>query len=226
MRKLLPGPFQYRLVTLALAVFLSVVPLGCKKRPRHRALPADAGLTGGKLLFEEDFQEGLANWTTKSKHWKIVDGRLHTGDRFNNNAGLWLTAASLPRNVRLEFEATSVQGNRPKFEGDIKCEFGGDRNEHASGYIIIFGGWVNSKNLIARHDEHGDGQLAVEDKTRVEEGRTYKFQIVRLEGEIKWFLDSELLLSVHDKEPAFGGAFGFNNWNSRVYLDNLRIYAL
>ena len=217
-----------RIVILTLVGILVVSGLvsGCKKRPRQRALPADAGLTGGELLFSEDFSGDLSAWTVESENWKIVDGRLYTGDKTNQNKGAWLKDVKLPENVRMEFEATSVKGNKPVFEGDFKFEFGGDKAEHASGYIIIFGGWKNTVNTIARGDEHGEGRLAVDERLKVEEDKTYKMQVIRLNGEVKWFVDGKLLLRVKDEEPALGGAFGFNDWNSRVYFDNLRVYAL
>jgi len=213
------------------AAFVSVLLVattlaGCKKRPRARSLPPDAGLTGGTLLFEENFEKGLANWSAESPNWKVVEGRLYTGDKSNNNKAIWLNGLDLPRNFRVEFTAVAVKGNQPKFEGDVKCEFGGDEKEHASGYIVIFGGWKNTVNTIAKHDEHGDGRLAVDSNAKVEEGKSYTFQIVRLDNEIKWFLDSKLLLRVTDKDVAAGPVFGFNNWNSRVYFDNLSLFAL
>lgn len=215
--------FNRSLVLLAAAL---VVVSACEKRPRQRPLPLDAGIDGGKLIFSEDFEKGLDHWRVESKNWKIVDGRLFTGDKPNQNKGAWLKGVTLPQNVRMEFEATSVKGNKPQFEGDMKFEFGGDRPDHAAGYIIIFGGWKNAINTIARHDEHGDGRLVIDSKTKVKEGQTYQFKVVRLNGEVKWFLDGELLLRVKDAKPALGGSFGFNDWNSRVYFDNLKIYAL
>jgi hypothetical protein len=209
-----------------LVVLLSVLPVGgCKKRPHARGLPAEMGLTGGRMLFEEEFSGKLDRWETTSKNWRVVDGRLYTGDRPNDNAGLWVTGVSLPVNARLEFEATSVQGNSPVFEGDVKCEFGGEKSEHLSGYIVIFGGWKNTLNTIAKQEEHS-GRLGTDSTVKVEENKTYRFQIVRLGGEIKWFIDGKLLLRVQDDLPLGGGAFGFNNWNSRVYFDNFKIYAL
>lgn len=213
-------------LVLALTIIACTALAGCKKRPRRRPLPTDAGLAGGKLLFEEDFEEGLANWTARSKNWRVVDGRLYTGDRPNENKGLWLNDVVLPHNVRIEFEATAVKGKRATFEGDIKCEFGGEKAEHASGYMIIFGGWKNTVNTIAKQDEHGEGRLAVDSKKKVKEDETYRFSVVRIEGEVKWFLGDQLLLSVKDSSPLYGGVFGFNNWNSRVYFDNVRVYAL
>jgi hypothetical protein len=213
-----------RIPVLALAIMFAAT--ACEKRPRQRPLPAETGITGGELIFEEDFANGLDNWEVASKNWRIVDGRLFTGDHPNQNKGAWLKGVTLPENVRMEFEATSVQGNKPQFEGDMKFEFGGDRPEHAAGYIIIFGGWKNSINTIARHDEHGEGRLVVDSTRKVKEDQTYHFKVIRLNGEVKWFLGKSLVLRVKDSAPALGGAFGFNDWDSRVYFDNLKIYAL
>ena len=199
---------------------------GCKKRPRHRPLPPDAGLTGGTLLYETDFSGGLGDFIVESPNWKVVDGRVYTGDSPNENKGLWLSEVELPADMRVEFTATSVKGNHKVFQGDIKCEFGGSRKKHADGYILILGGWKNTVNTIAKRDEHGEGRLVVDSKTRVEEGREYRFQVVRLGSEIKWFLDGKLLLKVQEDDILQGSVFGFNNWNSRVYFDNLRVFAL
>ncbi|MBM4354926.1 MAG: hypothetical protein FJ109_14250 [Deltaproteobacteria bacterium] len=222
------------LVSLALVALLLSAP-GCKKRPRSHDIPARLGLTGGTLLFEEDFEKGLSAWTTTPKNWRVEDGRLYTGDKQNENEGLWLNAVPLPANVRIEFEATSVKGNNALFEGDIKVELGGRDLAHASGYVVIFGGWKNTVNAIAKGDEHGDGRLAVDSARKVKEGVTYRFVIVRLNSEVRWYLaeqggkdagEPELLLQVRDDDPALGGDFGFNNWNSRVYFDKLRLFAL
>ena len=213
-------------ISVPIIALLLLAATACEKRPRLRPNPVETGITGGELIFEEDFAKGLDHWNVTSKHWKVVDGRLFTGDGPNQNKGVWLKGVSLPENVRIEFDATSVQGNKPQFEGDMKFEFGGDRPEHASGYISIFGGWKNSINTIARHDEHGEGRLAVESTHKVTDGQTYHFKVIRLDGEVKWFLGESLVLSVKDREPARGGAFGFNDWDSRVYFDNLKIFAL
>jgi len=211
-----------------LAVFM-VLAGSCQKG--SRALPAKPspdilGLKGGELVFEEDFSGDLEHWSTKSPNWRIEQGALYTGDRASNNEGIWLKDAALPTNFRVEFDARSVKGNNTDFQGDIKCEFGGDTPQHSSGYIVIFGGWLNSKNLIARQDEHNDGPLVVDTDRQVEEGRTYRFAIVRYGQEIRWFLDGALFLKTLDSNVLTGGVFGFNNWNSRVFFDNVQVYRL
>lgn len=216
-----------RVCVLGLALLI-LVP-SCRKDSRPLPLPPQAdtvGLTGGESIFEEDFSAGLDRWQTSSRNWSLVQGALSTGDKMNRNEGIWLKNVALPRNVRIEFDAKSVKGNNTAFQGDIKCEFGGDEPEHASGYIVIFGGWVNTKNLIARKDEHNDGPMVVEADTRVEENRTYRFAVVRLGTEIRWYLDGKLFLKANDPEMLTGGVFGFNNWNSRVTFDNVKIFQL
>ena len=213
---------------VGMAVLALSASLGCEKRPRMRSLPPDAGLKGGELIFEEGFEGSLDQWTTQSKNWRIVDGRLYTGDKPEENEGLWLEAVSLPRDMRIEYEATSVSWEdkgKKVFEGDIKCEFGGRDREHLSGYIVIFGGWNNSKNIIARQEEH-EAVLVEDTKKKVKEGQTYSLSVIRIGNEVKLFVDGELLLRTVDSDLLTGGVFGFNNWNARVYFDNVRVYAL
>lgn len=222
-----------RQVIIGALCLLAVASLSiaCQKNPRPvgKPSPANTGLTGGTEIFSEDFSKDLANWETRSTRWKIVDGRLFTGDGPNNNQGLWLKAPDLPANVRIEFDATSVQGNNSVFEGDIKCEFGGkvkDHQDHKLGYVVLFGGWKNSLSAICKGDEHNEGQLVKDADKRVEENKTYRFQIVKMGNDITWYLDGKLYLNVRDAEVLTGNVFGFNNWNSRVYFDNLKIFAL
>ena len=72
------------------------------------------------------------------------------------NNPLWLKA-KLPENVAVDFDVRSMSP-----EGDIKCEIFGDGSDHASGYVLIHGGWNNSISIIARLDEHGASLAALQ----------------------------------------------------------------
>ncbi len=208
------------------SLLILALTIGCQqKEPRRYANTTRAGLTGGQLLFEDDFSKGLDRWSIEGKNWRIVDGALYSGDRPNNNKGIWLKEALLSRNVRIEFDARSVQGNNEVFEGDIKCEFGGSKPEHIAGYVMIFGGWKNSLNTIARLEEH-TGRMVTETTRKIEEDKTYRIALVRLGNDIKWFIDGKPFLTARDEAILTGGHFGFNNWNSRFYVDNLKIFKL
>lgn len=215
-----------RILFKALIIVTPVLLAACQdKQPRRYADTTRAGLSGGQLVFEEDFSKGLDRWQVEGKNWRIVDGALFTGDRPNDNNGIWLKEALLSRNMRIEFDARSVKGNNEVFEGDIKCEFGGATPEHIAGYVMIFGGWKNSLNTIARLEEH-TGRMTTDDKRKVEEDKTYRIALVRLGNDIKWFIDGKPFLSARDEAVLTGGNFGFNNWNSRFYVDNLKIFKL
>ncbi|MCI0571781.1 MAG: hypothetical protein L0Y66_13600 [Myxococcaceae bacterium] len=86
--------------------------------------------------------------------WRVERGELHSPGVRNNP--LWLKA-SLPADVAIEFD---VRSESP--EGDIKVEVFGDGRNHASGYVLIHGGWNNSLSIIARLDEHGRSLKALE----------------------------------------------------------------
>jgi len=212
-----------------LAAPLLVLPIllaACQeKRPRRYADTTRAGLSGGQLIFEEDFSAGLDRWQTESENWRVKDGALYSGDRPNDNQGIWLKEALLSRNVRIEFDARSVRGNNEVFEGDIKCEFGSLKPEHVAGYVMIFGGWKNSLNTIARLEEH-TGRMVTDTARKIEEDKMYRIALVRLGSDIKWFIDGKPFLSARDQSVLTGGHFGFNNWNSRFYVDNLKVFKL
>lgn len=86
--------------------------------------------------------------------WRVINGELFSPGVKNNP--LWLKA-KLPQNVAVEFDARAMTN-----EGDVKVEIFGDGSDHASGYVLIQGGWNNSLSIIARLDEHGQPFGAVQ----------------------------------------------------------------
>jgi hypothetical protein len=153
---------------------------------------------------------------------------------------VWLREA-IPTHARIEFEARS---DSP--EGDIKVELWGDGRTGAKGtsyddatsYLAIFGGWRNTKHVLARLDEHGDDrlELAVDPEASdpralpVEPGQRYRFRIERpTDDSLSWWVDDRLMFELADTEPLVGEGhdhFGFNDWTVRVCFDNLKITAL
>ncbi len=169
--------------------------------------------------------------TTLADHWnntggpyEISAGMLHV--KGARNKPLWLRR-SLPRDVTIELD---VRSESP--EGDIKLEVFGDglsRAETASytatSYVVIFGGWGNSLNVLARMNEHGDDRV-VGPPYKVVPGRTYHMKIVREGQRMTAWVDDHELASMTDPDPLYGRGhdhFAVNNWQSDVWLDNLKI---
>jgi len=176
-------------------------------------------LTGGTLVFSDDFarNEVGPEWVARSGRWEIVDGWLHIrgGDK---NEGAWLKRP-LPERVRVEFDARSLSD-----DGDIKFEIFNSEQSHQTGYIVILGGWHNTTSIIARLNEHGTDRL--ESEAKVVKGKVHHFTAVRTGRTLRWFVDGTLILQFADDDPLRGTFFGFNNWATDVYYDNLQIFEL
>jgi hypothetical protein len=179
--------------------------------------------------FQEDFNRPALGdaWRSTGGPYQIVDGKLKVQGA--KNKPLWLRR-TLPQDVRVEFD---VRSESP--EGDIKVELFGDgvskateASYTATSYVVIFGGWNNSKNLIARLDEHGNDRSEGK-RMPVEKGRTYRMKIERRGDTITAWADNQELARYKDPNPLRGSGheyFAFNNWSSELWFDNLSITAL
>ncbi len=179
--------------------------------------------------FIDDFERKQLGdvWKRTGGNWAIRDGQLHVRDAKNHP--LWLRR-TLPRNVRIEFD---VRSESP--EGDIKVEVFGDGTSFAkedsytaTSYVIIFGGWGNTTNVLARMDEHGEDRV-IGPTRKVVQGTTYHVRIERMGDDITVWVDDTILVSMSDSDPLAGRGhdhFGFNNWQSDLWFDNLKISPL
>jgi hypothetical protein len=116
----------------------------------HYALLRGEAPAPARVPYQQDFTDPSVverDFYSTGGFWRVVEGELLSPGVKNNP--LWLQAA-LPENVAIEFDARSEST-----QGDIKVELFGDGTDHASGYILIHGGWNNSLSIIARMDEHG-----------------------------------------------------------------------
>lgn len=104
------------------------------------------------------FETVAKNYWSTGGMWRTVGGMLLSPGVKNNP--LWLKA-KLPDNVAVEFDAKSESP-----EGDIKCEIFGDGSDHASGYVLVHGGWNNAISIIARRDEHGISMGQLQENSR------------------------------------------------------------
>ena len=179
-------------------------------------------------LFERDTVG--ENYFMTGGNYQIVGGALSA--KGSHNKPLWLRK-KLPRDVRIELTAWS---NSP--DGDLKVEVFGDGRSfdpdqgayQSTGYVLIFGGWHNTKSMIARGDEHGKD---VVEKTRpkVVPGQKYQWVIEREGKTLSWFIDDETtpFLTYEDPRPLEGEGheyFAVDNWEADTWFDDLRVTPL
>jgi hypothetical protein len=159
--------------------------------------------------------------------YRIKDGWLNVQNGYNHP--LWLRK-KLPDDAVVEVDVVSRSA-----AGDIKIELWGDGASYAenrgaytsTGYDFIFGGWNNSRSIIARGSEHAP-DVAQRNEPKVEIGRKYHWKIVRTGGHIDWFIDDmeKPFLSLDDKQPWVGSGheyLGFDDWEADVSFDNLAV---
>jgi hypothetical protein len=204
----------------------------------HRFLIRGEAEVTTTIPFREDFNDSpdlSEHWSSTGGLWRVVNGALFSPGVKNNP--LWLQAR-LPDDVRIEFTARATGR-----EGDVKVELFGDGSDHASGYVLIHGGWDNSVSIIARLDEHGrvvtgkdfdslspDARVRVESRDhRVISGRTHRWRIEREGKSLRWFIDGRSVLTFEDPHPLRGPGhdrFGFSSWLNDVTYDDLVITPL
>jgi hypothetical protein len=186
--------------------------------------------TTGRLIFEDRFDRsalGDAWLDTSDGAYSIENGELLAQGA--HNKPLWLKR-KLPRNARVEFSARSASS-----AVDIKVELYGDGKSYAkqasytaTSYVVILGGWNNTRSIIARMDEHARNRQ-VRKEPKAERGRNYRFSVTRRDKLLEWRLDGKPFLKFDDPEPLAGPGhehFAINNWESEVYFDDLAVYEL
>lgn len=179
--------------------------------------------------FRDDFERSELGpaWRSTGGSYEIRAGRLSV--RNARNQPLWLRRR-LPRNVRVEFDACSEST-----AGDIKVELFGDGSSKATSdsytatsYVVVFGGWGNSLNIIARLDEHG-ADRAVGTRYPVVPGKVYRMRLERRDSTLSVWADDRLLVKMVDRDPLSGRGhdhFAFNDWEAHVWFDNLKLSEL
>jgi hypothetical protein len=207
------------LLRVSLLTVLALAALACVPR-------GDPAIDG--VLVDDFNRTDLGSlWRNTGGPYSLVNGQLKV--RGARNKPLWLRR-TLPRDARIEFD---VRSESP--EGDIKVEVYGDGvskattdSYTATSYVVIFGGWSNSLNVLARMDEHADDRV-VGAPRKVLLGHNYHMKIERKGDTISAWADGQLLAKMTDPNPLWGAGhdhFAINNWATELWFDNLKITPL
>jgi len=184
----------------------------------------------------EEWTDSFERDTVGSNYYASGDGYRVRERALNakgaHNHPLWLRR-KLPRDVRIELDVWSTEQR-----GDIKIEVFGDGRSYdpdggaymATGYELIFGGWFNSKSIIARMDEHAP-DVVQRTLPKVVPNQRYHWVIERRGNQLTWYIDDRTtpFLQLVDPRPLEGSGheyLGFNNWETDTWFDNLVISPL
>jgi hypothetical protein len=254
-----------RLVALAVVAVAACVPEGpptvdagapasTKPKTAARTKPSESALAQARgdaapvtpgapitAVYQDDFARAELgpDWNVLSPtRWRITGGRLC--GRGAKNRGVWLLRR-LPTNARIELDAIAESA-----EGDLKVELWGDgmtgatqvSYTNATSYLLILGGWRNTKHVLARLDEHGEDRLELDvepnsddERARpISAGQPYRFSVERRDGRtLTWSVNGQEYFELTDPDPLAGEGhehLGFNDWDAPVCFDNLKITPL
>lgn len=201
----------------ALPIAVALLGLGCRVKTQPITEP-----------FSDDFERAEVGpqWLNTGAEYRVAGGRLNIAGAHNHP--LWLRR-TLPRDFVVELDAVSTSP-----DGDLKIELCGDgvsfdpdgNRYDTTGYVLFFGGHRNTNSIIGRLGEH-DAQIAAErTDVRVVPNRVYHWTVSKKGGKLDWLIDGKPFLSYVDPSPLSGAGhefFAFNDWETNVFFDNLRI---
>jgi hypothetical protein len=184
----------------------------------------------------EEWKDGFdrddlgGDYFATGRGYEVAEGALSAKGAHNHP--LWLRK-KLPRDVRIDLDCWSNEER-----GDIKVEIFGDGRSYdpdgnqymATAYVLVLGAWFNSKSVIVRLDEHGK-DIVQNTTLKVQPTRHYHWRIERTDKKLAWYVDDmqKPFLVFDDPSPLEGPGheyFGFNNWETDTWFDNLVITPL
>lgn len=198
---------------------------------------------GGRktLVYENGFEGGLEGFVQEGGGRCFTEcGRLYLDDSENKKGlTLWLDRR-FEGNLGIEYDAMAVA---PELHGNINLFFmartlGGARvlDERHTGayeeyhrtcemYIATFVGGPGNANRHARLRKNPGFLLLSENLgfyTRLNE--PYHIEASVRATEIKYSINGAVVHRVQDDNPYGYGWFGLRTWNSKIWVDNLKIH--
>jgi len=201
----------------------------------------------GKLLYKEDFDNGLKNWvpefpstpaspvTTKNNKLLIdVNGGVTIWLNKKLSGNLVITykrkvIVDTGRNDRLSDLNQFWMATDPRNENLFTRS--GDFGEYdsLSLYYVGFGGNSNTTTRFRKYTGNGERVLYVDlsDKEHLlKANKEYSLKTVVYNGLLKFFVDDKEFFSFRDTNPIRQGYFGFRTTQSRQEVYDFKIYRL
>lgn len=229
--------------------FTAAQTQGIKEKEREDKAPQSQtkSYKKGKLLYKEDFNNGLDNWVIEAPQNQdskviIEEGKLIVD--VNEGTTVWFDQR-LSGNYMIEYKRKVImEGGKNDRLSDLNNFWMATdpRNENLftrSGlfseydsllmYYVGVGGNYNSTSRFRKYT--GDGERVLysdlqDQEYLLEPNKEYEVKIIVYDGVTKFFLDGKEFFSFKDPAPLKEGYFGFRTTKSRHEIDEFRVYGL
>jgi len=212
-----------------------------------RVIPATS-----KILYQDDFAEGLDNWVVEQMPGgsvRIAGGKLEIEDA--KGCTVWFRN-KLAGPVMIEYEAQIIKQGGPHDRGsDLNCfwmaqdlksydnlfagsQRRGGRFKNYDALRLYYVGYGANHNSTTRFRRYiGTGERPVlpehdlsDEKYMLKYNVPMKIQLIADCERIAYLRDGEVIYDVHDPEPYTDGWFGFRTVNNRMTIDKFKVYRL
>lgn len=236
---------------LTTLLLMASVMIGCVKNGKEVQI-ADHLSAQGKLIFSEDFEEGLENWKAEQMPGGIVenkDGKLEIVDAAG--CTIWFTK-KLEGPIMIEYDAVVLKNGGPHDRvSDLNCFWmavdpenptnlfensekrGGKFSNYDSLqlYYVGLGGHFNTKTRFRRYVGDGQKPLLPEhdltnEESLIQANQLNKIRIIAFNGIIQYYRNGKLLFSINDENPYTSGYFGLRTVDNHMTVDNFQVYQL
>lgn len=205
-----------------------------------------------KLIFEDDFDKGLANWKVEQMPegtTKVINSKLEIDDV--SGCTVWLNK-KLEGAIGIEYDVFIIQNggandrvsdlncfwmaNDPQYPTNLFAESekrGGKFSNYDSLklYYMGVGGNDNGTTRFRRYIGNGERPLLTEHdlkdaKYMLQPNKTYHIKIIASNNTIQYYKDDVLFVDFTDDNPYTSGYFGFRTVKNHMTVDNFKVYKI
>lgn len=217
-----------------------------------KSINIKGGNLNTKLIFNEDFSNGMENWLVEQMPKGTVtvkDGKLEIDDV--SGCTVWFKE-KLSGSIVIEYDVFEIQkGGANDRVSDLNCFWmatdpknptnlfaeakarGGKFSNYdpLQLYYIGVGGNDNKTTRFRRYVGNGERPLLPEHdltdaKFMLEPNKGYHIKIVAHNGIIQFYRDDQLLVDFVDKAPYTSGYFGLRTVKNHMTVDNFKVYQI
>ncbi|KAA5825220.1 hypothetical protein FPF71_08510 [Algibacter amylolyticus] len=239
-------------LSLSLVLFTCFSLFVCTSCNKARAIEIKGQSVNCKLIFEENFDNGLDNWQVEQMEGGTVEinkGKLEIDDV--KGCTVWLKE-KFEGPIVIKYDVFIIQdGGANDRVSDLNCFWMATdpknpdnlfaNSEKRGGkfsnyddlqlYYMGVGGNFNKTTRFRRYVGNGERPLLPhhdlsDPKFMLEANKTYKIKIVANNGVIQYYRDNVLFADFVDKDPYTSGYFGLRTVKNHMTVDNFKVYSI